>query len=839
MKKVLVLAALLLIFMPVVAADFTVSASTAEQTVCATDTILYVITVQSAGGSADSYTASLSGDAAKWAVAAPAGFVLNSDSKDYVYVYVTPSSGALPGAYDLKVKINGQETLLKVNVGDCHSASLAAESLSGEVCADTSAEYTLTLTNTGKYTETFDLSLSGTAANWATLSDTVAKLTVGATKQIKVTAIPPADQTGLFDLTVTAKAENSNAAADLALSLKSDNCYEFGLTPDKNYFSFCENSEVKIPLTIENKGNVDNVYSLSAAGPAWISLEQQSLAVPAKGARTTNLVLFPDYGVAGDFAVAVKAASDKGMQNSEQAITANVQTCYLSDLKLSAEDDTICPFTSKAYEVSLKNTGTFDERYAITLTGADFATLDKSFADIKAGGIENLNLLVDAKDVPAGTYMISVKAEAQDPAHAKSSDVLTLKIAPKESCFGVQTTAALTKVQAAPGEGTLVPVVVENKGSEESTYNLEVSGTGAAYAKLNPAVVTIEGRRAKTVYLYIAVPEETARREYLLTVSARLEDGTVSSSSAVVLDVVGPIKPAAVTSVVPTAQERVSSALQPLKDRVIALRDAVSAWFAKIKMPGVTVPQVNITPPEEIPPEVIPQEEIPQEEVNLTEEELPPAQVPEEIIPIGTATEISQFLSPEAQKKFLESQGIEVTPDMKIENITITIQPRQRTPIETLRYWKNKLSGAGTAVPAEEPTQRIKDNVKKILNFNALTSGAYGQTKTFLAERTYGIGNWLWLAGIIIVLAAVSYMLRGDENKPAGNGKNKGAWQKFMDWLEEEDEPVKEEQKPAISEPPKPKAQDILNEVAKEQKEQAEKKVPKPAPRKRRVARKK
>lgn len=848
MKKGIALAALLLLVLPVVyAGDFTVGTSSTEQNVCATDTVLYVLTVQNTDSGTDSYTVSLSGDAAKWAVAAPAGFTLKSQETTQVYVYVTPVSGALPGAYGLEAKVNGQETLLKVDVGDCHSATLTSEVTTQSICADTSAEYSMILSNTGKYTETFDLSLSGTAAKWATLSEKTLKLVSGQTASIKVTATPPADQTGLLDLTVTAKAENSNAAARLQLGVQSNNCYEFDLMLDKNYLSFCENSEVKMPITINNGGNLDNTYTITASGVNWASVENEKLDVPAKGSRVTNLVLFPDYGVSGSFKITVKAVSEKGETVSEQIVTTDVQACHSTDLKISVDEDTVCPFTIKAYEVSLKNTGTFDERYSVTLSGADFATLDKSFVDVAAGKIENINLIIDTKDLSAGAYSISVKAEAQDPAHARSSDTLELKIEPKESCFGVLTTAALTRVQAAPGEGTLVPVIIENKGTEESTFNLEVSGTGAAYAKLNPAVVTMEGRRARTAYLYIAVPEETARKEYLLTISARLQDGTVSSSSNVVLDVVPPT--AVVTSAMPTPAEQVQGVVGTAREKLNSIRDSVKGFFDKVENLG----KAGISKIKEMSSKVISKIKIPAEETEEPKIEEPAEEATE-------TQENSQFLSEAAQKKLAESKEAVKEVPIKAEAVVQSMAAKVKNALptfenikslDTLKSIKNRI--AGINLPGETAREgsfvdRIKQNIKRLIGFSGISGGdltssgliekvksLFTKAKTFLFEKTYKFPNWAWLAGIVAILAIISYLLKDEDKKPLVNGENKkgkGMFGRFMDWLEEEDEPSQQpqaaEQQPA--EPPKPKAQDILKEVEKEQNEEKEK--PKPAPKK-------
>ena len=623
MKRVVVLIVILLGLMPIALAanSFSFGAvQNEQQTVCATDTTLFIVPVVN-GDKQDSFTVSLSGDAAKWAVAAPAGFVLGPGETEQIYVYVTPSSGALPGDYDLKVTVNGQsagrqDNALKVSVGDCHAASLTALEVSQDVCADSAVTYSLTLANTGKYTENFALSTTGPASAWATLSDTVVKLKAGESKEIVATIKPTADQTGTFDLTITAKSD-SNAAASAKVKVNSNNCYEFALTPDKNFIDFCENSDVTMPLTIRNSGQSTNTFDLALNGPSWASLDQASVDVASGSEKVVNLKLFPGFGVSGKSDIKITATGTQGGVPNTQIVTANVKTCYSTDLKIAAGTDTLCPFTSKIYEVSLVNTGEFDESYSLTVKGADWASIDKNFVELKAGESAKFNLKIDPKDVPEGNYVLTVDGVSQGPSKTSASDILAVTITPKDGCFGVQTTAALTKVEVAPGDGVLIPIIIENKGTEESTYNIEVSGTGAAYAQLNPATVTIEGRQAKTVYMYVAVPEETAQSVYKVTVAARLQDGTVSSSSEVEVDVIAP----GVETVTPEAaqptgstgarvQEKLGtlgSVLDNVREKLIAFFDGLRAKFASL-MPGkeVTPPENETQAPEEQQPEALP-----------------------------------------------------------------------------------------------------------------------------------------------------------------------------------------------------------------------------------------
>lgn len=516
-----------------------------SQSACATDSALFILPITNTGSDTDSFTISLSGDAASFSVAAPAGFSLDPGKTEYVYIYSTPSSGALVSTYPLNVVVNSdnagtKEVNLDVVVLDCHSVELTVAKDSASTCACAPAEYTLNLKNTGKYTENFAISATGTAADWTTLSDENFKLVSGENQTITATVKSACDATGNFGLTITAASKNSNALARQKLKFESRPCYDFELTPAKNYFSFCEKSEVKIPLTINNKGTAENTYTFSVDGPSWAKVENTELTVPAGSSANTNLILFPEYGVSGESDITVSAKGKLGEVNTQKEITANVLTCHSTSLKIGQQEDTVCPFTKKIYEINLGNTGQWTEHYVVSVNGADWASIDQNFVEMDNGTAKMLNLAIDPKDVSPGKYTINVKATSQDSCGTHDSDNIAITIADPADCFSVKTTAVLTAVEVAYGEGALVPIVVENKGTEESTYNLEISGTGASYAQLNPASITLGGGQAETVYLYIAVPEATLQAKYPITVSARLKDGTVSSSASVDVIVIAP-----------------------------------------------------------------------------------------------------------------------------------------------------------------------------------------------------------------------------------------------------------------------------------------------------------
>jgi uncharacterized membrane protein/Na+-transporting methylmalonyl-CoA/oxaloacetate decarboxylase gamma subunit len=799
MKKLLVLLGILFL-LPAINA-LTLSSDKAET--CATDTSVFLFTVSNTANFENSYTVSLTDSAGRWAIAAPAGFNLKQGQSQTVYVYVTPSISANPGIYQLKVTLSSlagtDSATAAITVKDCHSATLTAAAANAEVCSATEAKYPLTLKNTGKYTENFVLSISGVPAKWSTLSEELVRLETGQTKDMIVYSTPPADQTGNFALTITAASQNSRALASADLKLTSKGCYDFSANADTNYVSFCENSEAKIPLAIENKGSVDNSYTIDVEGPVWSTVDNTKIDIPAQQGKFTNITLFPGFGVAGDFKIKVTVTPKTG-ESQEQIIQANVRSCHDTSLKLAAVEDTICPHTSKMYAVSLVNNGEFTEKYALTVTGADFASLDKDFVELGAGNSTEFNLVVAPKDNPAETKTIVVRAEAQEPSHASATTELKLKIAPMSSCYGVQATSALTGVNVAAGEPAVVPIIVENKGLENSTYNLDVSGTGAQFVQLNPASLQLDGKSSATVYAYIAVPEQTAESSYKVTVSARLADGTVSSATTFDINLGKAAAQPEQKPAAKTPRER----LIAVKDEIVAFFNSIGEKLKSVKMPSLAMPNLNlklpalnlsfmpkekgnVTTPEEnetaganetnetnetgFNETVFPEENITNETgenititENATEGENQTQQIPENV---------SKFLSPEAAAKLSENNMNE-------------------TANET---GGNESAAAVTGLKAKLPSLPT-------LSLPALPSIKF--VKDFLMESTYYIPNWLFIILVIVIVAALSYLVR-----------RKDLVQKFNEFLEEEPAETKEKK-----EETKPAAQDLLDEAGKEEKKE-------------------
>jgi uncharacterized membrane protein len=590
-KRLLVFVTLICILLGIgsvsAATSFTVSTESAVKETCPTVFTVYQFTVSNTGDEIDTYTVSKSGSAASWALISPPGFVLQPGNSQSVFVYVTPSRNAQTGNYALDISVTADKadtktSTVSLNVGDCHSLSISPQQTEKEICTGESTSYSFTIQNNGLWSENIKLSLAGSAAQWSSLSEEFLRLENGESKTITIFTEPRANEIGDFDLSVTARSLESNALVGQEFSLKVNGCYGVSLSANENFASFCENSEVKVPLTVRNSGTAPNTYNIKISGADWTALDKTSVSLNAGTQQTINAILFPGYDIQGKFPITIVAESAFGEEDSEVIVTANVLKCHSVSVSISETEDNICPRTSKTYSAEITNAGTKAEQFSLKLLGPNWVKLDKSSVNLGASETQTVNIVAEpSADTFAGKSTITLEVASQEGSKVSDKDSITIEIAPKDSCFGVRTTPETNNVKVAYGEGTLIPIVVENIGSETETFSLDVSGNGASFAQLNPSSIEINGNSAETVYLYIAVPDKTEKESYSVTVAARDEVGVVSSSNTIYISLTDePTLP-----IVEPAQDEepeVSSLISVLREQVASMSESLSSEVTSI-----------------------------------------------------------------------------------------------------------------------------------------------------------------------------------------------------------------------------------------------------------------
>jgi len=518
------LSALILISSPVLA--FGLTSTDLSTSTCPSNTGLFVAQISNTGSLAESYTLALSGSASGWASVAPAGLALGPSQAQDIYIYVTPSTNAQPGVYGLKLTVSSGSSTRTLDfsyeVESCHDISLTAQNNELAVCSGNPANYILNLRNDGQWEDTYDLITSGDASLWSTVSHNSVTLSPGESQQLAVTVIPPRSEVGVYSLALAATSRTVGTVVAQSLAVVSNSCYDYDMVASESYVSFCDNTEAKIPITITNSGSENNVYNFDLTGTDWSVLDKDSMSVSAGSSGTFNLVLTPNFGDVGTSKFIISSSATQGDTSDSAVINANILTCRDTSLDIESSSTELCPETRDTVDISLTNAGRFEENYALTVDGPSWAKLSDNSVSLASGENTKLQLNLDPSIKSSGSSSdIKITARSQNVGNTQSADTIKVKVLSGSECYNFGLKSEFNEVVIAYGESALVPIVVTNTGSQSALYEFSVSGDGSKMAQINPGAVEVEGNSAEEVYLYVSVPRDVAKEDYVIYVAAQ------------------------------------------------------------------------------------------------------------------------------------------------------------------------------------------------------------------------------------------------------------------------------------------------------------------------------
>ena len=508
---------------------------------CPRDTELFTDVVVNNGDDVAQYTVNLKGSASGWATAVPNGFSLNPGEKKTVYTYVTPSKNAVPAAYDLTTVVSGGQPFEFVHpivIKNCFGATLDFSEDTKSSCPLEVAKYEFSLTNTGEYRTTYQLSVEGELKDAVTLGDRVVSLDSKETKKIIAYVNVPID-TKTFDFTVVAKSERVTESFIGHLNVLP--CYKFDVGIEKNAYDFCERNVVEVPVKIKNEGTIKNGYDLVVDGVDWVGMSDNYIELEPNQEKIIILTLAPDYGISGQSDLHLEVIPKKGALKAINDFAINVRKCNSVDANIIETSGLLCSGMSSGFDVKIKNNGELNKEFRLELTGPAWLNLgnqDDVFS-LKAGEIKELKLRADPNsDEESGKYEAKIKVSATDESSvsAFSEDILDLTLVDVESCFLPSIETENKDVQVYKDGTATLSFTIKNIGKTKADYNIVVSGSSSSFVQLSPATITVEPGNTEVVYLYVA-PVDIEVGEYDAIVSVRLKDSTFLASQKVTIDI--------------------------------------------------------------------------------------------------------------------------------------------------------------------------------------------------------------------------------------------------------------------------------------------------------------
>ncbi len=528
------LVVLFLSFQLAIASEVNLYQGSGPDDICPGSTGLFSDVVENSGDSPIEVSVSSSGTASVFSTTVPQGFVLGPGDIRNIYTYITPSSNTNLGQYVLDISANSESLTHSIFVKDCFDYSLTSLETEKHVCPGESESFLFEITNNGEYAETYELSVEGSYPGQVSLSESVVSVASGSSKNVEVFVSAEESSLGDYDLSLVVDPYTGSVVKSASSTLVVDPCYDFKINTEMDAISFCEHSQEVVSIEVENEGSTSNTFELDLDGPAWANLGNNRLDVAPSSTGNVELVLSPDYGVEGDFEVVFKATPEMGNVEALNVFNVNIKKCHDVTLDVEKNSDTICNSLESNYNVNVVNNGEYDKDYYLELNGPDWADLDQRSVSLGVGEDSQVTLTVNPDyDVVPATYTIEVSSHAKDSSKVASTDKLEITTVTREECYKVVLGLDDTEVELYSDSTATIPVIVENIGSDEATYELSVGGTASSFVYLNPSVITLGESKSELVYLYVAPAEKVNSGEYSVSVSARLEDSTILDSQTV------------------------------------------------------------------------------------------------------------------------------------------------------------------------------------------------------------------------------------------------------------------------------------------------------------------
>ncbi len=507
-----------------------------SEPLCPRETGLFSHLIRNNGNAIKDYNVNVIGSASQWSTVVPAQFILAPGEEENIFTYVTPSQSAEPGDYNINIEVSAPEESRRIShnvrVKDCYSASIVAVPNALGACPSDAIRYRVILTNNGELAETFRISVGGGLADGISLSDDVAILRKGESKNILVFVNSPVEA-GEYNFNLIIESQSGRIKESLPLFLRVNPCYDFAFNVGgsaNNSYSMCDRSIVNVPLNLRNTGTALNGYRINVEGPIWARPEKNEFTLKDKEAKTFNLVFAPTYGVNGDYNVKLTVTPERGSLKFVSDFAVQVRRCHSVAVEFSGEpEQDVCKGAVNRHEVTVINDGEKRKTYRVGLDGPDWVNfVGQEIITLNPMDKTNFTILASpGGDVEEQRYALTFRAVPADESGEVifDEDELIVDVKDSDSCFRPRLDAAYADLVIYFDSGIAVPIDVRNDGVKPAQFTLSLNGSAAGFSRFGSSVLDVEPGRSQVVYLYIAPTIDTGLGNYDAIVSLNLKDG--------------------------------------------------------------------------------------------------------------------------------------------------------------------------------------------------------------------------------------------------------------------------------------------------------------------------
>lgn len=238
----------------------------------------------------------------------------------------------------------------------CYSSEVVVNPGSQRVASGNTAEYDITVRNTGTRADEFVLQSSE-----GELENTTLQVPRKSSATTSFEYAP--EELGEQQVQITAESEVTSTATASATVY---NGMESEITVPQQTVNTCENTETSTPVNVENTGEAQETFMLQTTRG---NLSQQEVTLEPGASQQLNLSYSSgDEASQANYRV-TSTASTFGEPSDTVSGTFNVENCYDLQMNIVPEVASAGENRSQVYEVRLENTGTQENTYELSYEG--------------------------------------------------------------------------------------------------------------------------------------------------------------------------------------------------------------------------------------------------------------------------------------------------------------------------------------------------------------------------------------------------------------------------------------------------------------------------------------
>jgi len=206
-----------------------VDVSRSEDKICNALENTYGVTIRNDGELTKSYAIELEGPS--WATLDENRVDLEAGEEKEVTLTISPTYNTVPATYNIKVKASATDSdkiaaeneieVTTVSEEECYQAKIGLEETKIEVYYDASATVPIVVENMGTYMATYDVSVTGTAANFVYLNPSIIALDESKSELIYLYVAPSAQvPNGDYSATISVRLGDSTILASKTINIK-------------------------------------------------------------------------------------------------------------------------------------------------------------------------------------------------------------------------------------------------------------------------------------------------------------------------------------------------------------------------------------------------------------------------------------------------------------------------------------------------------------------------------------------------------------------------------------------------------------------------------------------